>query len=343
MRLLIRADASQSLGSGHVMRCLTLASEVRDRGGDAAFVSAPLTGHMKDAIEARGFQCRLLAKDLDPKHDAAETAAEARRFGATQVVVDHYGLAAPWEQAQPCPVLAIDDLTDRSHACNILLNQNLGARATDYADLVPPGTTCLMGPEYALLRPEFAAARAAALTARQGNRLARLLISLGGTDPANGTGWALEVLAGLGLPDLDITVVMGSRAPFLTEVQDRAAELPRTEVVVDTAEMGQLMVAADLAIGAAGATSWERCCLGLPTLMVVLADNQAGIARALDAAGAAQEIALGDGDALAAALRALAADPAQLADMQKAAAAICDGQGVGRVTDVLSALPGVAA
>ena len=334
LRLVIRADASQSLGAGHVMRCLTLAGEVRARGGDAAFVAAPLPGHMADAVRERGFESHLLEAGLDAPADAAATAALARAFGADRVVVDHYGLDAAWERAQPCPVMAIDDLTDRPHACDILLNQNLGARAGDYAGLVPPGTACLMGVEHALLRPDFAAARADALAGRQGRDLGRLMISLGGTDPANGTGWALEVLAGMDLPaGLAIDVIMGSRAPHLDAVRARAAALPGARVLVDTPDMAALMAAADLAIGAAGSSSWERCCLGLPALMVVLADNQAPIAAALDAAGAARRIALGEDAALATALGALIADPSRLGAMQRAAAALCDGQGAVRVVD----------
>ncbi|MFK7941521.1 MAG: UDP-2,4-diacetamido-2,4,6-trideoxy-beta-L-altropyranose hydrolase [Paracoccaceae bacterium] len=336
MRLAIRADASQVLGVGHVMRCLTLAEAARARTGDAIFVMRALQGHMAAALQDRGFACHMLDEELPPADDAAQTARIAHAAGADWVLVDHYGLDAVWENAQALPVMAIDDLTDRPHAAEVLLNQNRGASEDDYTDLIAPGTQCLMGTDYALLRPEFAAARGAALKGRANRGLHNLLISLGGTDPVNATGWVLQVLSDLDLTGIDVAVVMGGQAPFLEEVRSIVATMPYATLVVDSRDMAGLMARADLAIGAAGSTSWERCCLGLPALMVVLADNQAGIAQALDGAGAARRIELGNADALSEALSVLRSDEAALVAMQTAAAAICDGRGAERVLDCLT-------
>jgi UDP-2,4-diacetamido-2,4,6-trideoxy-beta-L-altropyranose hydrolase len=209
------------------------------------------------------------------------------------LVVDHYALDARWEDAlrpQAKRIMVIDDLADRPHACDLLLDQNLGRKETDYDGLLKGQSTTLIGPQYALLRPEFAALRAQSLARRQSSpKLRRLLVTMGGVDKDNATGQVLAALQNSTLPaDLRVTVVMGPYAPWLAQVQTQAAQMPRpTEVLVGVDNMAQLMAESDLAIGAAGSTSWERCCLGLPTIQVALAQNQEAIALALSRAGAA--------------------------------------------------------
>lgn len=353
MKILFRADASLVAGAGHVMRCLTLAQALRERGGAGAFVCRAHPGHLEAVIAAQGFPCHLLPVESEGgilggpvAADAEATAAAARAFGADRVVVDHYGADAAWEKRMPVPVMVIDDLTDRPHGGDILLNQNMGAAAADYADLVPAGTTTLMGPEYAVLRAEFARLRPQALAARRDRPLSEILISLGGTDLPNATGWILTALAAMALPDgLHLTVVMGPTAPHLEDVRSRARALPcAVTVLAGTSEMGALMARADLAIGAGGSTSWERCVLGLPTLIVVLAENQAGIAEALARTGAARVCPLGETRILQSALGALVAAPDELAWMQARAARVCDGEGTARVMAVLErrTMPGGA-
>lgn len=343
MRVVCRADASHFLGAGHVMRLLTLASAIRDQGGDALFLTRNHPGHLGDVIRARGFECQvwdITADGIlggDVRDDAQATRTAALEFGATHVLVDHYGTDAAWEADQPCPVLAIEDLFTRTHDCAVLLNQNLGARAADYAGLVPATTTCLMGPDYALLRPEFAQLRADALARRNTDPVQEVLITMGGTDQPNATGWVLDNLAGMDLPpDLHLTIVMGPTAPHLAAVQAQARALPcAATVLAGTDQMGALMVAADFAIGAAGSTSWERCCLGLPTVMVVLADNQREIAQALHQDQAAIALELGQDASLKAALLSLLYEDDQRYDMGRRAAKVVDGQGVHRVIDQL--------
>ncbi|WP_209316462.1 UDP-2,4-diacetamido-2,4,6-trideoxy-beta-L-altropyranose hydrolase [Halomonas salinarum] len=309
-----RADASLEIGTGHVMRCLTLAEALKEQGAECHFLCRKHAGHLIDAIEARGFRAhRLLVEsphgttartgDLQPDHahwlgTSWEHDADACAFLITQLapdwlVVDHYALDARWEAAvlpDRARLLVIDDLADRSHRADLLLDQNLGREAEDYAGLVPMGCQVLAGPQFALLRPEFSERRESSLARRQRHpTVKRLLISLGGVDKDNATGQVLDALNACDLPsDLKITVVMGATAPWLEEVKARAVELPwPTEVVVNVSDMARRMAEADLAIGAAGSTSWERCCLGLPTLMLVLAENQLLIAQRLHEAGAA--------------------------------------------------------
>jgi UDP-2,4-diacetamido-2,4,6-trideoxy-beta-L-altropyranose hydrolase len=210
----------------------------------------------------------------------------------------------------------------------------------------------LAGPAYALLRPQFAAARAASLARRRARPpLRELLIALGGVDADNHTTAVLSALAALGgqalPPEARIRVVMGPTAPVLAAVRAQAAAMPwPTSVQVGVDDMAALMHEADLAIGAAGVSAWERCCLGLPTLLMVLADNQRPGAAALQAAGAARVVAIGEPSArpsakvlssvLLAALQALHEGEVRAA-MAEAAAAVIDGQGAERVADILEA------
>ncbi|MEJ7804912.1 MAG: UDP-2,4-diacetamido-2,4,6-trideoxy-beta-L-altropyranose hydrolase, partial [Telluria sp.] len=232
-------------------------------------------------------------------------------------------------------LMVIDDLADRWHDCDLLLDQNLGRAEADYSALLPPRTLACIGPQYALLRPEFGQLRAASLARRAQPELRRMLITLGGVDKGNVTGRVLAALRSCRLPaDLAVTVVMGPHAPWLAQVQAQAAAMPwPTQVLAGVANMAQLMAESDLAIGAAGSTSWERCCLGLPAIQLVLADNQAEAAAALSALGAVASIgsAAGLADELAVLLMQL--DGPRLQQLSQRAALVCDGRGT----------PGIAA
>lgn len=343
MRVVCRADASHFLGAGHVMRLLTLAGALRAQNGAALFLCRDHPGHLAHLIQAQGFDCHVWDRTTDDilggdiAQDAAATRVAAHDFGATHVFVDHYGTDATWESAQTLPVFAVEDLFNRPHACEILLNQNLGVTAADYADLVPAQTTCLVGPEYALLRREFAQLRPTALARRNAGAVQEILITMGGTDQPNATGWVLANLAEMDLdPDLHLTIVMGPTAPHLETIRAEAATLLcRTTVLSGTSDMGELMVQADFAIGAAGSTSWERCALGLASIIVILADNQREIANALNQSGAAIALEMGKGAALKNALKKILHDAGFRAKMSNTAATVTDGRGVDRVIAAL--------
>lgn len=363
MYVVFRVDASLEIGSGHVMRCLTLADALRQRGATCVFVSRSHPGHLNAVIHQRGFDVLALPVDSNsgspavasphsaPIHadwlgsdwltDAAQTLEAIGGVTADWLVVDHYALDRRWEQRlrERCRrIMVIDDLADRVHDCDLLLDQNLGRNARDYDGLVPEHCARLIGPRYALLRPEFAALRDGSLQRRQQPALRRLLITMGGVDQANATGAVLNALAQSSLPsDCFITVVMGAQSPWVEEVRRMAGALPwKTEVLVNVANMAELMAGADLAIGAAGSTAWERCCLGLPSVVVVLAENQRAIAAALRAACAA--VVVTDppyGPQVREALAQLLHDPRRFAAMSRTAADLVDGGGAARVTDQL--------
>ena len=323
MQVAFRADASLQIGTGHVMRCLTLADALRERGASCTFVCRPHPGHLLAFIAQRGHQALSLPELQEcaqPNHngtahghwlgtdwttDAQDTqqALSAHTGGqpVDWLVVDHYELDARWEEAlrpQAQSIMAIDDLADRPHACDLLLDQNLGRTEADYGGLLKGNATTLVGPQYALLRPEFAALRSKSLARRQAKpQLQRLLVTMGGVDKDNATGQVLAALHSCCLPsDLRVTVVMGPHAPWLAQVQTQASKMPwPTEVLVGVDNMAQLMANSDMAIGAAGTTSWERCCMGLPSFLLVLAENQLMVAYELEKTGAAKCVNLGGG------------------------------------------------
>lgn len=355
-----RADASRRIGSGHVMRCLALADALVAQGATCHFLCRPHDGHLLDRILAHGHRVHRLTP-AEEHHDEGGAAVagedtlahadwlgvgwsidaeQSRHILATLqpdwLVVDHYALDVRWETiARPegCRVLVIDDLADRAHRADLLLDQNLGRRASDYDGLVPDACRVLVGPAHALLRPEFADWRDTSLARRQHPRLQHLLITLGGVDADNVTRRVLDSLSRCTLPDdLRISVVMGATAPWLDDVRAQARRMPwPTEVVVNVDDMARRMAEADLAIGAAGSTSWERCCLGLPTVMLVLAENQAAIAEHLHAAQAA--ICVGGTDIsvlphqLERIMEEMTADPRCLDALTRHAVCLTEGQG----------------
>jgi UDP-2,4-diacetamido-2,4,6-trideoxy-beta-L-altropyranose hydrolase len=362
MKIAFRTDASLLMGSGHVMRCLTLADALAAEGVHCHFISREHPGHLLEVIRQRGHALTALpagnlmsatANDPLPKQahaawlgcdwqtDARQTGAILASLQPDWLVEDHYALDQRWEQALAPyyrKLLVIDDLADRLHCCDLLLDQNLGRQPEHHTPLVPAHCQVLTGPHYALLRPDFAELRPYSLQRRQAQpALRQLLITMGGVDQPNATGQVLQALKTCALPaDCRITVVMGLTAPWLQNVRELAAQMPwPTEVLVNVSDMAQLMADSDLAIGAAGSTSWERCCLGLPTLMVVLADNQRGIASGLERAGAAIALGLNNGDQFARMLKNavahLAVDEIALMVLSQAAAKVTNGCGTNLV------------
>lgn len=352
MRVIFRTDASLDIGTGHVMRCLTLADEFRQYGGISTFLCAPHEGNLIEFILAKGYRVNVLpfrggntAYADSPVHaswlgktweqDAQQTLEALQGEKFDWLVVDHYALDSRWEMAvKPAyaRLLVIDDLADRLHVCDAVLDQNLGSTEQRYVGKVPTNCRLFVGARYAMLRPEFAALRNASLARRQQGELWRMLVTMGGVDKHNATGQVLQaVQATKSLPaNLQIDVVMGQHAPWLEAIRDQAAGLPyKTVVHVNTPEMAKLMVANDLAIGAAGSTSWERCALGLPTIMAVLAENQRKAAQHLGESGAVLVADMNGtfSDNVGRCLEQVVEHPDLLKRMSRHAAAITSGDG----------------
>ena len=334
---IFRADASPEIGSGHVMRCLALAEALEATGGwRCGLATRPETGAMVPSI--RNLRCDHVEIDGD------EPAALAGGWpsGCDLLVVDHYRRDADFEIAcRPWArrIMVIDDLADRPHECDLLLDQTAGRETSDYGAIAPASCRMMMGSSYALLRPEFLAARASALESRA-RPVRRILVALGASDPGDATSLVLDGIALSGV-EASIDVVLGKDTPHLANVRDRIASMPHETVLRRAASnMAELMSSADMAIGAAGTTSWERCCLGLPTLIVITADNQRLVSAALNKAGAARLLgrpveltAAKIGDAVA----RIANDHDARQTMAEKAAALCDGRGLDRVVLAIAA------
>ncbi|WP_271044167.1 UDP-2,4-diacetamido-2,4,6-trideoxy-beta-L-altropyranose hydrolase [Pseudomonas sp. VB3] len=357
MKVVFRSDASLKIGSGHVMRCLTLADALKAKNAECHFICREHPGHLLDLIRNKGFNVHSLSVNgfSSTQDSIGLQATYAGWLGATQaqdaakcseilaqmapdwLVVDHYALDVEWEASLRknfSRLLVIDDLANRRHECDMLVDHNLGHTKSDYAGLVNANCDLLIGTQYALLRPEFARLRALSLSRRRTSQFRHILITMGGVDQFNATGAILEALTSCSLPrECTISVIMGLKAPFLTDVIGLAAQMPwLTKVHSNVADMGERMAVADLVIGAAGSTSWERCCLGVPTIMVVLADNQVSGACALRQSGGVVLIEHADKilEQLPHAMRSLSVDGA-LKKMSDIASQIVDGLGAQRV------------
>ena len=325
-KILFVVDAGPLVGGGHVMRSLTLARALQAQGASYAFVGPQAVGELLNAF----------APDT-PRMAAEDLAAATVRESFDAIVFDHYGLAEPDHRAmaQGRPVLVVDDLADRPLGADIVVDAGPERRAEDYLGLTPEATRLLLGPNFAAVRPEFAALRGPALAWR-GEPVQRVLIAMGLTDLGGVTARIVERVRPR-LNDTGIDVVLGAAAPSLPGLTKVARRDPRLMLHVDTPHMARLTAEADIGIGAPGSSTWERCVLGLPSVMVVLADNQRPAARALAQRGAALvvDIAAADFDtAFDRALMKLLRDAGVRRDLAARSAEICDGLGAGRIAEI---------
>ena len=339
MKVAFRADASVQIGSGHVMRCLTLADALHERGAAARFICRQEPGHLGDLITARGYKLAWLPKCEDLLEDARHThVALAGQAPWDWLVVDHYALDAKWEQSlRPMAknVMVIDDLADRPHDCDLLLDQNLQEPGR-YIGLVPDTSQSLIGPKYALLRPQFAAARKN-LRSRDGH-VSRLLLFFGGSDAGGETLKALSAIKMFGRSDLAVDVVIGQDNPHRAAIEAACRTLANVTLYCQVEDMAARMTSADLFVGAGGTSAWERCCLGLPALVLATAENQIAQSQALGHAGA--QIYLGPAQSmmperLALQIEALMSQPELLTSMAEQGRALVDGLGAERVKECL--------
>ncbi len=346
-RVVIRADASASIGSGHVMRCLALAEFLAARGADVVFVSRAPKGNLISETERRGHKVlRLPAGDdaWTAEQDASDFVAALDRLAplaggerADWVIVDHYGLGEVWERAvRPLAsrVMAIDDLADRPHAVDVLLDQNLvGAFETRYDDLVGAGCLKLLGPRYALLAKNYAALRPQ--VRRPATIPANILVYFGGADTRL-TMMTAEALTRLPQP-FCATIVVDDGNDQAQAVQSLAKLDGRIRPVRRLPDLASAMLSSDIFVGASGTTSWERLCLGLPAIVITLATNQVPLAQELARRGFIN--CLGDAgaataDLIAAALASAVSKPTDPRSAQ-AMMNMVDGAGAERVCDVL--------
>jgi UDP-2,4-diacetamido-2,4,6-trideoxy-beta-L-altropyranose hydrolase len=295
MLIVFRVDASVHIGTGHVMRCLTLASALRRQGCEVVFVCRQLPGNCCDWVERQGFRVvRLpLPMELDLgiqeslEWETCEVAQKIRSFRRPDwLVVDHYSIDARWERAMrpSCErIMVIDDLANRNHDCDALLDQNLVADyETRYRDKLPAGCRTMLGPKFALLQSAYRDLRHR-FRPRTGLPK-RILVFFGGADADNLTGRVLALLRkNIRVCDLQIEVVVGTSNPHKGQLLKEIASILGARLHDSLPTLADVLLESDLAIGAGGTATWERCCLGVPALVVTTAENQVSIAMELDA------------------------------------------------------------
>jgi UDP-2,4-diacetamido-2,4,6-trideoxy-beta-L-altropyranose hydrolase len=321
-----RCDAGPVIGMGHLTRCQALAAAFADMGWRCWFAVSRETGPLLPDTDP------IIVPEGDAGAAAVAEAAVARNIGC--LVVDHYGLDARFEGAIAgaiSTILAIDDLPNRPHRCDLLVDANPARRPADYAKFTPHAAHLLLGPRHALLRPEFAVRRA---VRRSPPRTAeRLLITLGGADPDNVSARVLDALAYLDGKRMNACLVIGPANRHRDDLTARAAAFG-CAVAIDPPDLDALMADSDIAITSGGTSALECACLGVPALVIVTADNQRAVAHAL--ADAETVMVMEDGEhldprRLAGAVIGLADDPALRRRMRSAGRNLIDGQGAARV------------
>lgn len=350
-----RADASVSIGTGHLMRCLALADALRANGANTHFICRHLPDALADEVHARGHGLTLLPRapagecdsglahsvwlEATRERDARETIHAMRDANPSWLIVDHYSLDVLWESVlrpHVARLCVIDDLADRAHDCDVLLDQNFYLDGVmRYQGKVPENCVMLLGPRYALLRTEFQVARAHAVV-RQG-LARRVLVNFGGVDAANLTVNAMQALARLpAIASMQVDVVIGAAHPQRDQIIQACDDYGFT-CHIQTRHMADLMRQADLAIGAGGAASWERCCLGLPTIATAVADNQRQLTHDAALAGVlhAPQIDFRDPEVLALHIQSFLESPLLAQHLSQRGMELVDGFGIARVLRAL--------
>ena len=349
MKIAIRADASLNIGSGHIMRCLSLAEILKNQGHAVTFYCQTLLGNLITRIHERGFATCLI-----DSQDSVDTSLSGYGVWLTRtqsedamvfceqakdielVIVDHYALDHDWERhiqkRLSVPVVAIDDLK-RSHSAEVILDQTLGRAPSEYASESP----VLCGSHYALLSQTFANAREHAYDRAEPKQPIRILMSFGGVDQHNMTRSSLDSL--VGIQNLEITVLLPPHAPHYHEIKNLADSLVNVTHIPFSDQMDALMLSHDMAIGAPGTTSWERACLGLPSIIIPIAENQLDVCEQLCRHNIALMLNEEDIHTLPEAITQLSND---WQGFHHRGMAICDGLGAYRVAAEINQLKSIS-
>ena len=337
--LLFRADAGVATGTGHIMRCLSLAQAWRDAGGQAVFVCAESTAAIEEGLHSESCEVVALGTVPGSPDDAEKTIALAQRHAADWVAVDGYHFKGEYQRALKAAGLRVLFFDDYGHAdeypADLVLNQNLRADTSIY-EKRGTRTRLLLGPRYAILRREFAAWRKWQRKIRPVAR--QVLVTMGGSDPENVTSRTLEALALLEIPDLKATVIVGGSNPNFDSIRRAAGSGGNVQVLRDVSNIAELMSGADVAISAAGSTCWELSLLALPALLIDVAENQTAVARELDKQGYA--IHLGNSrevhaKKIADNLKQLLDSEEQRKSLSQKSRQLVDGGGAQRVLSIL--------
>jgi UDP-2,4-diacetamido-2,4,6-trideoxy-beta-L-altropyranose hydrolase len=336
MNLLIRADASPHMGTGHIMRCLALGQWCREQGGRVSFAAAQITPALQERLQREGLTVIRLSVDPGTAADAGETAALARQLGASWLVLDGYQFGGDYQRLikeAGLPLLALDDYGHADHYyADLVLNQNVYAHEGLYATC-ESYTRLLLGTDYVLLRREFWPWRD---WRRETPEVARrVLVTLGGADPDGVTARALTALSGVEVAGLEAVVIAGGNDAHYEELRGDAQRLLLpVQLLRNVPHISELMAGADVAIAAGGTTCWELAFMGLPSLLLILAENQRGNAEALAARGVSRDLGLAklaSPEEIAKGLMELCLSSNLRAEMTRRGQQLVDGQGAARV------------
>ena len=366
MKIAFRVDSSTDIGSGHLVRCVTLADFLKRQGHITQFLCRDHPGHLADLVTRHGHKLHLLSRPAEEDQAATGSDLYARWLGVSQekdahdtvqmlhreggvwhfVVMDHYGLDQIWQRRLRPYVkrlFVIDDLADRTHDCDVLLDQNLNAAGTArYQGLVPDSCTLLCGPKYALLRGEFEAVRKK-LRSRDGS-VRRILVFYGGMDATGETIKACEALQSMSRSGLTVDVVVGMGNPCREDIRARC-ERYGFNFLRQVDKMAELMAVADLALGAGGTTSAERAFLGLPTVITPVAENQKPGSAAFASAGAAwnlEDVGKVTSDSLAQTIRRLLENRDEVKAVGEKALALFEGSTESGVHEAARVMEGLS-
>ncbi len=356
MKVVFRADASSAMGSGHLVRCHTLAKVLRNRGVKVSFICRMHNGHLIDNLTKDSFPVTVLpapafeAKTCDgyadwlgvsQDDDAGETCIALNNEKPDWLIVDHYGLDEKWERKmRPFvkKIMVVDDLANRIHDCDLLLDQNFSVNSSErYHGLVEDNCFSFFGPRYALLHEDYNTYRKT--QKKYTGKVKSILIYLGGVDPDNLTCKALQALSVATLSHLHVNVVVGNNSSSnWNEVNNLVTQRPLTKLYKPRYGLVDLISKSDLALGAGGVTTWERLCLGLPTLLVSVAKNQIQTCESLVNAGLinyAGDSATLTKDDLQGWFEKLINQPVKLSEQSNLGQLLVDGQGVWRIAEIM--------
>ncbi len=360
MNICIRTDASFNIGTGHLMRCLTLAQYLQKEGAEVYFICRDHPGIEYNAIIEKGFELILLeystsgAANVDhedqykrwlaypPEVDRDQTLAAIAQLEKPidLLIIDHYGLDTNWERElrrAADKIMVIDDLANRRHDCDILLDRNCHINMESrYNGLIPDTCLKLLGPKYAMLREEFSQARET-LRERSGD-IKNLIIFYGETDPTGETLKALNAIDSVGEDRFRVRVIAGRNNPLFDEISDYCKDREYTEHIERTDRMAELLAEADLALGSGGNMTWERCALALPSLITAIVENQEPVSRLAETYGFGIYMRRADDvteEKIAEKLKMLLANPVVVRDISKRAGDLVDARGTSRVVEAI--------
>ncbi len=347
--IFFRVDSSHEIGIGHVMRCLALADGFPSEKWQCQFICKSHSGNIKQIIESRGYVVKEMK--LDPSFIGAEIydrwVGSSQEYDANEclkyidhtgdfLVLDHYGLDVVWEKLLTPKVeklIVIDDLANRPHDCDLLIDSKYGRLNTEYKNHTRDSTKLLMGSKYCILRKEFSELINKAKEKRKLTKtIKNVLISFGGTDPLNYSELIVDLMMNK-IRNLTLDIVIGSHHKSLPKF--KSINKKNINLHIDTNEMASLILNSDFSIGGYGGSSWERCCLGLPSFGLVSAKNQIEIAHSLDDYGASKCINESEIFEELNSVLSNDGDFSWWSEMSQKAFNLCDGKGVDRIVSCI--------